>query len=309
VREELGKALADYGYRNENVVVLDADVSSSTKTCTFGEAHPDRFFNVGIAEPGMINLAVGLAMNNKIPFVSSFAAILCYRGLEQIRTCVAYNNANVKILSSYAGVSDYKDGPTHHAIFDLAIMRAMPNMTVLNPADGVELAKLLPLAAEWDGPVYMRISRADVPETFTEDTDIKIGKGRVIKEGTDLTLIVSGIMLSRTLEAQKLLEKEGLSVRVIELHTLKPLDKDLIIKSAEKTGAVVTVEEHSSIGGLYGAVAETLSQTIPTPVIPVGIKDQFLLTAPDEDSIWDYCGFRPVDIVQAVKRVLKLKIK
>lgn len=307
MREELGKALADYGYRNENVVVLDADVSSSTKTCTFAEAHPDRFFNVGIAEPGMINLAVGLALNNRIPFVSSFAAILCYRGLEQIRTCVAYNNANVKILSSYAGVSDYKDGPTHHAIFDLAIMRAMPNMTVLNPADGVELGKLLPLAAEWDGPVYMRISRADVPKVFSEDIDIKIGKGNVVEEGSDITLVVSGIMLSRTIQAQKILEKEGLSVRVVELHTIKPLDKELILESAEKTGAIVTVEEHTFIGGLYGAVTETLAQSIPTPVVPVGINDRYLLTAPDEESIWDYCGLRPVDIVQAAKRVLNLK--
>ncbi|MFW5986135.1 MAG: transketolase family protein [Halanaerobiales bacterium] len=307
MREDLGRALAEYGGRNEEVVVLDADVSSSTKTCTFAEKYPDRFFNVGIAEPGMINLAVGLAMNNKIPFVSSFASILCYRGLEQIRTCVAYNDVNVKILSSYAGVSDYKDGPTHHAIFDLAIMRAMPNMTVLNPADGVELRELLPLAAEWDGPVYMRITRADVPEVFSEGLDVKIGEGRVIEEGTDLTIIVSGIMLNRALQAQKLLAKEGVSVRVVELHTLKPLDKELIIESAEKTGAIVTVEEHTSIGGLYGAVSEALAQSIPTPVVPVGINDRYLLTAPDEESIWDYCGLRPEDILQSAENVLKRK--
>ncbi len=307
MREELGKALADYGTRNKDVVVLDADVSSSTKTSIFREAHPDRFFNVGIAEPGMINLAVGLAMNNKVPFVSSFASILCYRCLEQIRTCVAYNKANVKVLSSYAGVSDYKDGPTHHALFDLAIMRAMPNMTVLNPADGEELKKLLPLAAEWDGPVYMRVSRADLPIVSSNNIEVKIGKGMVIKEGTDLTIVVSGIMLSRTLQAQKLLEKEGISARVVELHTLKPFDEELIIESAQKTGAVVTVEEHSSIGGLYGAVAETLAKSIPTPVISVGIKDKFLLTAPDENSLWDYCGFRPVNILQASKQVLELK--
>jgi transketolase len=308
MREALGNALVEYGKKNKDVVVLDADVSSSTKTCKFKDVYPDRFLNVGIAEPGMIDTAVGLAISGKIPFVSSFAAILCYRGLEQIRTCVTYNNANVKLLSGYAGVSDYKDGATHHAIFDLAIMRAMPNMTVVNPGNREELKHLIPAVAEYPGPVYMRISRANISSTINITDDFTIGKGRVLKGGKDITLMVSGTMMNRTLEASKILEDEGLSTRVVEFHTLKPFDKELAIKCAEETKAIVTVEEHSIIGGLFGAVSETMARTRPVPIIPVGIRDKYMRTAPDIESLWDYCGLRPEDIVTAARKIIREKL-
>jgi transketolase len=307
MRKELGQALADYGRKNKDVVVLDADVSCSTMTNLFQQAHPDRFFNVGIAEPGMIDTAVGLALSGKIAFASAFAAILCYRGLEQIRTCVAYNNVNVKILSGYAGVSDYKDGPTHHSLFDTAVMRAMPNMTVVVAADGMEIKQIIPAVAEHPGPVYVRVSRADVPYSVKENEAFKIGKGRVLRDGGDLTLFVTGIPLYRTLKAYDLLAGEGISARVVELHTLKPLDEALVIRCAEETGAIVTVEEHSVIGGLYGAVAEVLANARPTPVTPVSLKDAFSRTGPDPETLWDYSGLRPEDIVRAAKTVLARK--
>jgi transketolase len=305
MRKDLGIALAEYGKINKEVVVLDADVSNSTMTVLFQQAHPERFFNVGIAEAGMVDTAVGMALGGKIPFVSAFSAIVTYRGLEQIRTCVAYNNANVKILAGYAGLSDYKDGPTHHSVFDLAVMRAMPNMTVITAADGMELRKIIPAVAEHIGPAYLRISRADVPQVFSEEEEIEIGKGRIVEEGKDVTVVATGIPLYRALQARKLLQKEGLSARVVEIHTLKPFDEECIVRCATETGGLVTVEEHSIIGGLYGAVAEVLSRQRPSKVIPLGIKDTFAKTGPDPESLWDYYGLRPEDIAEAAKRVLE----
>jgi transketolase len=307
VRKELGQALAEYGSQNQDVVVLDADTSSSTMTMLFQQAHPARFFNVGIAEAGMVDTAVGLALGGKIPFASAFAALLCYRALEQIRTCVAYNNVNVKLLAGYAGVSDYKDGPTHHSLFDLAVMRAMPNMTVVVPADGAELKALIPEVAERIGPVYMRISRADVPRVFSEKDKPQIGVGRLLEEGRDLTLVATGIVLHRVLEARKILGRKGISARVVEMHTLKPFDVELVCRCAQETGALVTVEEHNVIGGLYGAVCEALSRRIPSPVLPVGIQDRYMCTAPDPESLWDYCGLRPEDIASRAQELLLLK--
>ena len=307
MRKELGEALREYGRVNKDVVVLDADVSSSTMTRLFQEAYPDRFFNVGIAEAGMIDTAVGLALGGKTPFVSAFAAMLCYRGLEQIRTCVAYNRVNVKLLAGYAGVSDYKDGPTHHSIFDLAVMRALPNMTVVTAADGMELRSLIPAVAEYPGPVYLRISRADIPYTFGPKDSVEIGKGRIIAAGTDVSLLVTGIPLQRTLKARELLAREGIKARVVELHTLKPLDTDLIRQCAAETGALVTVEEHTIIGGLYSAVAETLAGSKWVPVQAVGIRDTFTCTAPDPEAIWDFVGLKPAAIARAAKQVLQKK--
>ncbi len=307
MRKELGRALADYGHLNGNVVVLDADASNSTMTILFREAHPERFFNVGIAEPGMIDTAVGMALAGKIPFVSAFAAMLCYRGLEQIRTCVAYNRANVKLLAGYAGVSDFKDGPTHHSVFDLAVMRAMPNMTVVTATDGAELKELIPAVAEYPGPVYLRISRADVPTVPGRNSAVEIGKGRPLREGRDLTLVATGIAVHRSLEAAELLEREGISARVLEIHTLKPLDRELVLRAAAETGALVTVEEHSIVGGLYGAVAEALSRERPTPAVPVGIRDTFVCTGPDPESLWDFCGLGPQDIARAAREALEKK--
>jgi transketolase len=307
VRKELGQALADYGTINEEMVVLDADTSSSTMTRLFQQAHPDRFFNVGIAEAGMVDTAVGFALGGKIPFVSAFAALLCYRALEQIRTCVAYNNVNVKLLGGFSGVSDYKDGSTHYSLFDLAVMRAMPNMTVVVPADGAELKALIPKVAEYGGPVYVRISRADVPGVFSEGDDPHIGTGRVLEDGRDLTLVATGIALHRALAARKTLGRKGITARVVEIHTLKPFDAELISRCAEETAALVTVEEHTIIGGLYGAVCEALSCRIPTPVLPIGIQDRYMRTALDPESLWDYCGLRPEGIASRAEEVLLLK--
>ncbi len=307
MRNELSQALVEYGKVNKDVVVLDADVANSTMTIDFQKVYPDRFFNVGIAEAGMVDTAVGLAMGGKIPFVSAFAAMLCYRGMEQIRSCVAYNNVNVKLLASFAGVSDYKDGATHHSLIDIALMRALPNMTVVVAADGQELKKIIPVVAEYAGPVYLRISRADTPYTFGENEPLKIGKGRIAHEGVDVSILVSGTPLHRCLLASKLLEKDGISARVVELHTIKPIDEEIVLNCAEETSALVTVEEHSIIGGLYGAVAELLAKTKLTPIVPIGINDSFARTAPDIEVLWDYCGFTPENIARAAREVLNRK--
>jgi transketolase len=305
VRKELGRALTAYGAQNPQVVVLDADASCSTGTQSFAAAYPARFFNVGIAEPGMVDTAVGLALAGKVVFASAFAAVLAYRALEQIRTCVAYNRANVKLLGGFAGVSDFKDGPTHHAVFDLAVMRAMPGMTVVNPADGEELTELIPLVGEYPGPVYVRVSRADIPPYSGRGAPLVIGRGRRLGEGRDLTLAVSGVALHRVLRAREMLVERGVQARVLEFHTLKPLDEDLLLESAEVTGGIVAVEEHTVIGGLYGAICETLARKRPTPVVPVGLQDTYARTAPDPESLWDYCGLRPEDIAAAGEALLQ----
>ena len=305
MRIALGESLADYGGKNSELVVLDADVSGSTKSFMFKDKYPERFFNVGIAEPSLVNTAAGLAMEGKIPFINAFAGILSYRALEQIRTSVAYNDTNVKIAAGYAGVSDYKDGSTHHSLFDIAIMRAMPNMTVIVASDGPQVKALVPKITEYPGPVYLRVSRADVPDHFNiNEEDIEIGKARTIKEGHDVTLITTGIALHRCLEAAKLLESKGISTRLIEIHTIKPLDKEKIIESANKTDAIITVEEHNIIGGLYGAVSETLVGKTNKPVIPIGVEDEYMPTSLNPEELWDYCGLSPKNIVKQAQKGL-----
>ena len=305
-RKAYGEALAEYGATNPNIVVLAADVSSSVLTTYFAQKFPERFFNVGIAEAGMVDNAVGLALGGTIPFVNTFAALLL-RATEQIRTCVAYAGTNVKLIGGYAGLSDFKDGPTHHSIVDVAVMRAMPNITVLVPADSIEAKKMIPLVAEYEGPVYMRISRAEMPIIFDDNHKVEIGKGVVVRNGRDITVIANGHMLSRSLEAANLLSSRGIEARVVNIHTVKPLDIPLIRKCAEETGAVVTVEEHSIIGGLGSAVAEVLVRECPVPVEMVGIADKFTETALDHDSILDHCGMSVEDIVKAVQRALGQK--
>ncbi len=305
MRRAYGQALAEYGALNEQMVVLDADVSSSTLTCLFAERFPERFFNVGIAEAGMVDVAVGLALGGKIPFANTFAALLSTRALEQIRTCVAYAETNVKLVAGYSGLSDFKDGPTHHSILDLAIMRAMPNLTVMVAADTVEMRKMVPLVAEHEGPVYLRVSRAEVPTIFDQNHQVEIGKGVVLRQGDDVTLVGTGLMVARCLEAAQSLAAEGIKARVLEIHTLKPLDVALVRQAAEETRAIVTVEEHSIIGGLGGAVAEALSGTCPTFIERVGIADTFTGTALDVDSLLDHWGMSVGDIIQAARRALE----
>jgi len=307
-REAFGKSLVEVGAKNPDIVVLVADVSSSVMTNYFAEEFPERFFNVGIQEAGMVDVAVGFALAGMIPFVNTFAGLFL-RTMEQIRTCVAYAKTNVKLVGGYSGVSDFKDGPTHHSIVDIAIMRAMPDLVVIGPADATEVKKILPLVAEYDGPVYMRISRADTPLVFDEDYKVEIGKGVVVQNGDDLTLIGNGVMLLRCLEAAKILVKEGVSCRVINIHTVKPLDISLLQQAAEETGAIVSAEEHSIIGGLGSAVAEALAGFYPVPLERVGIADTFAETALDFESLLDHYGMGVNDIVEAAHRALRRKEK
>jgi transketolase len=306
MRIAYGKALLDYGNINRNVVVLDADVSASSQTHYFAEKYPKRFFNLGVAEAGMIDVAVGLALAGKIPFANTFAFLIALRAAEQIRTCVAYARTNVKLAAAYSGLSDSKDGPTHHSICDLAVMRAIPNLTVVVATDAIEVAKMVPLVAEMDGPVYLRISREEVPVLFSKDHDVDIGKAVLLREGSDVTLIGTGVMVSRCLNAASLLEKKGVNARVIEVHTIKPLDHKMIYSVAKETGCIVTAEEHSVIGGLGECIAGFLAETYPVPLMMVGIHDTFTETGPYFELLDKY-GMGVNDIVCAAKNVMKRK--
>lgn len=305
IREAYGRALADYGEVNPRIIVLDADTSSSTCTHFFAQRFPARFLNVGIAEPCLVDTAVGLALGGMIPFANAFAALLSLRALEQVRTCVCYARTNVKLASNYAGLSDFKDGPTHHAIKDLALMRVMPEMTVIVPADANETASWVPVIAEYDGPVYFRLSRAATLPVNPPGVAVQIGKGQVVRPGSDVSILAVGGMVGRSLLAAGQLAQEGIQARVINLASLKPLDEALVLQAAEETGAIVTAEEHSILGGLGGVVAETLSEGRPTPLARVGIADTFARTAPDPESLMDAFGLGVSDIVKAAKGVMQ----
>ncbi|MDH5441218.1 MAG: transketolase family protein [Candidatus Bathyarchaeota archaeon] len=306
LRKAYGESLVDYGATNPHVAVVVADVSSSVQTSYFAERFPERFFNVGITEQSMVDVAVGLALGGMIPFANTFA-VLFLRTFEQIRTCVAYAKTNVKIVGGYSGLSDFKDGPTHHADTDIAIMRSLPNMTVVEVADAVETRKMVPAVAELDGPVYLRITRADMPVLFDESHEVEIGKGVTVRDGDDVTLMGCGVMVSRCLEASKILAGKGTDARVVNMHTIKPLDRSLLEKAANETGAVVTAEDHTVIGGLGGAVAEALSETYPVPLERIGIKDVFTETALTYEELLDYYGMGVKDIVESARHVMKRK--
>ena len=309
MREAYGKALADYGAVNPAVVALDADTSSSTLSSYFASRFPTRFFNVGIAEPCMIDMSAGLALGGMLPFVNAFAALVALRALEQIRTCICYNRANVKIAASYAGVSDFKDGPTHHAITDIAIMRSLPEMTVIVPADAREAATFVKLIAEYDGPVYLRLNRSATQPVSQPGDNLHIGKGILRRPGSDITIIACGSMVGRSLQAAEILAGLGVDARVLDMHTIKPLDNELILRMVEETGGVVTAEEHTVIGGLGSAVAELLAQEMPVPQVCVGIKDTFACTGPDPDTIMDAYGLGIRDIADSALRVMEKKKK
>ena len=306
MRKAYGDALVESGRAREDVVVLSADVQSSDFSYMFEEAFPDRFFNVGIAEPALVDAAVGLANCGKVPIANTFAFLFATRALEMVRTHLCYGRGNVKLAGAYAGLSDSFDGPTHHSITDLAILRSLPNMTVVVPADPLVVARLLPQVAAWDGAVYFRLCRNEVPQIFAEDYEPEIGKGILLLDGSDVTIICCGVMVSLSIEAAQILAAEGLSVRVVELHTIKPLDAWLVERCALETGAIVTVEEHSIIGGLGGAVAEQLVQTRPVPMERVGIADTFAESGPYPDLLKKY-GLSVEGIVGAVRRVLARK--
>ena len=306
MRIAYGQALVELGNANPDVVVLSADVSNSDHSYMFEEVFPDRFFNVGIAEQSLVDVAVGLAYSGKIPFANTFAFLFATRALEMVRTHICYGQANVKLMGAYAGLSDSFDGPTHHSVTDVAIMRSLPNMTVVVPSDPVAVAKLLPQAAGWPGPVFFRLNRNEVPVLFDDSYAPKIGEAIMLRPGDDVTLICSGLMVSRCLDAAEVLVSEGIDARVLELHTVKPLDVDSVLRAARETGALVTVEEHSIVGGLGGAVAEAVTDVYPVPVKRVGIADRFAETGPYFEML-DRYGMSVDDIRATARQALAAK--
>ena len=302
-RDAYGKALVKLGDINNNVVVLDADLSKSTKTYDFGKTYPDRFFNMGIAEQNLIGAACGFATAGKIPFASSFAMFASGRAFEIIRNSVCYPNLNVKICATHAGITVGEDGASHESVEDISIMRSIPNMTVLVPADGVEAEKMIFEAANVYGPMYVRLGRSAVDTIFTEEYKFEIGKGTVLTEGDDVSIIACGIMVNEAIKASEVLIKEGINARVINMSTIKPIDKELIIKSAKETKAIVTAEEHSIIGGLGSAVSEVLAEECPTILKRVGIKDVFGESGNPNDLLEKY-GLTYKDIINSVKEVI-----
>lgn len=275
-RVAYGETLVQIGAEDPDIVVMDADLSGSTKTGMFKKAYPDRFFNAGIAEGNMVSVAAGLAASGHTVFVSSFAMFASGRAFEQIRNTIGYPALNVKICASHAGITVGADGATHQCLEDIGIMRTIPNMVIINPADAVEANLAIKAAAKHKGPVYMRFGRSAVPVVFDENTyKFEIGKASLLKDGTDVTIIASGITVEMALNARKILADKGISASVLNIATIKPIDIDAVVAEAKKTGAIVTVEEHNIIGGLGSAVTETISEHYPVPVLRVGIEDKF----------------------------------
>ena len=305
-REAYGNALAEFGAKYENLVVLDADLAAATKTSTFKKAFPDRFFDCGIAENNMINVAVGLSLSGKIPFASTFAMFAAGRSYEQIRNSIGYPHTNVKIGATHAGITVGEDGATHQCNEDLALMRTIPGMTILNPADAVEARLAVEAAIKMQGPCYLRFGRMAVPVIFDANYKFEIGRGVKLADGTDVSLIATGIEVEQALAARELLAAEGISASVINIHTIKPLDEDLIVAEAQKTGAIVTCEEHSIIGGLFGAVAECLSAKCPTPVLRVGVEDTFGRSGPAKELV-SYFGLDAAAIAAKAQAAVALK--
>ena len=306
-RDAYGQTLVELGNERTDIVVMDADLAAATKTGMFKKAHPDRFFNAGIAETNMIGVAAGLAASGKTVFASSFAMFAAGRAFEQIRNSVAYPKLNVKIAASHAGVSVGEDGATHQCCEDRGIMRTIPGMVILNPADGPEAAAAVRAAADYKGPVYLRLGRLAVPVFNDEGVDFVIGKGKVMAEGTDATIIATGLEVNEAMIAAETLKAEGISVRVINMATIKPIDKEIILQAAADTGAIVTAEEHNVIGGLGSAVAEVLCESgKPVPMLRVGVEDTFGRSGPALELLELY-GLTAPHIAEKVKAVLALK--
>lgn len=302
-RDAYGEALKELGGLNKDIVVLDADLSGSTKTVTFKKEFPERFFNVGIAEQNLIGTAAGLAATGKIPFASSFAMFATGRAFEIIRNSVCYPNLNVKIAATHAGLMVGEDGATHQALEDISIMRSLPNMVVLSPADGVEAKQCIYKAAEHNGPVYIRLGRSKVPVIFDENYKFEIGKGVELKKGKDVTIIATGVMVEKALIAAEKLSKENISTRVINMSTIKPIDKDIIIKAANETKGIVTVEEHNIIGGLGSAVSEVVVENAPTYVEKIGTMDTFGESGNGNELLEKY-GLSVENIIKKSKEIL-----
>lgn len=299
-REAYGNALAALGRRDPSIVVLDADLSASTKTAVFKKEFPDRFFNAGIAEANMLGMAAGLALTGKKVFASTFAMFAAGRGYEIIRNSIGYPHIGVNICATHAGITVGEDGASHQCLEDLALMRVIPGMTVVHPADGPSTEKLLGQVAELDGPSYVRLGRLAVPVLYDDDAEIQIGKGNVVREGTDHTIIACGLMVSEALNAAEELAKDGIQVRVIDMHTIKPLDEEIILKAARETKSIITAEEHSVIGGLGSAVAEVCARNHPVKVRMIGIRDQFGRSGKPRELMQAY-GITAADIAEAVR--------
>ncbi len=305
-REAYGAALAEFGAKYENLVVFDADLAEATKTIKFKKAFPERFFDCGIAEGNMISVAAGLATTGKIPFVSSFAMFSAGRAFEQIRNSVGYPHLNVKIGATHAGISVGEDGATHQCLEDIALMRSIPGMTIINPADATEARLAVEAAIKFDGPVYLRFGRLAIPVIFDESYKFEIGKGVKLTEGNDVTIVATGLMVHEALTAAELLKKEGISARVINIATIKPLDKEIILTAAKETGAIVTAEEHNIIGGLGSAVCELLAEELPTPVIRVGTNDVFGRSG-KVPPLMEMYGLTAINLVAKAKEAIAKK--
>lgn len=306
MRKAYGEALVELGRARSDVVVLSADVSSSDFSYMFEAAFPERFFNVGIAEPALVDVAVGLAKSGRVPIANTFAFLFATRAVEMVRTHLCYGEANVKLVGAYAGLSDSFDGPTHHSISDIAILRSLPRMTIVVPADPLAVARLLPQVAAWNGPVYFRLCRNEAPQLYSSEYAPEIGKGITLMEGDDATVIACGVLVARSIEAVRNLAAADIRVRLVEMHTIKPLDREMVVRCARETGAMITVEEHSIIGGLGGAVAECLSETHPVPMERVGIADTFAESGPYPELLDKY-GMSVAAIEDAVRRAVKRK--
>ncbi len=302
-RQAYGDALVALGRENQQIIVMDADLSKSTMTAGFKKEFPERFFNAGIAEANMMGMAAGLALSGKTVFASTFAMFAAGRAYEIIRNSIAYPKANVKICATHAGITVGEDGASHQCIEDLALMRVIPGMTVVHPADAVSAKKLLGKIAAEDGPAYVRLGRLNIPVLYDEAADIQLGKGNCVKDGSDATVIACGLMVNEALIAAEKLEKEGISLRVIDMHTIKPIDEEIIVKAASETKAIITAEEHSVIGGLGAAVAEVVVKKCPVKMTMVGIQDRFGQSGKPQALMEEY-HITAADIAKAVKETL-----
>lgn len=302
-RQAYGEALVEIGEKNKDLIVMDADLSKSTMTAAFSKAYPERFFNMGIAEQNMYGVAAGLAASGKTVVASTFAMFAAGRAFEIIRNSIGYPKLNVKICATHAGVTVGEDGASHQAIEDISLMRSIPGMTVLNPSDGASAKKAIEAAIEMKGPCYVRLGRAAVPVIYDEDMDFQIGRGITVRDGGDVTVIATGIMVNEAMIAAEQLAGEGISVRVIDMHTIKPIDKEIIVKAAKETKGIVTAEEHSIIGGLGSAVAEVTSVECPAKIRMIGIKDRFGQSGKPAQLMEEY-EITAADIVKACRELL-----
>lgn len=307
-RESYGAALAQLGGQYDNIIVLDADLSKSTKTEVFKKKFPERFINMGIAEANMMSTAAGLSTCGKIVFASSFAMFAAGRAFEQIRNSICYPCLNVKIGATHAGISVGEDGATHQCLEDIGIMRTLPNMVIINPADDTEARAAVEAVVKHYGPVYLRFGRLGVPVLFGDDYKFEIGKGVQLKDGSDVSICATGLMVGYALEAAELLKSDGINARVINIHTIKPIDKEIIAKAAHETGAIVTCEEHNIIGGLGSAVSEVVCETAPVPVMRVGTNDVFGKSGKPYELL-EYYGLTAENIAENARKAIKLKNK